>query len=266
MMSAMEATEHIAALQRDGEQLAAAAEQAGLDAAVPSCAPWRVADLLRHIGYVHQWAAGYIIERHTKFQPGRSSEAELLTAGPADADLLGWYRAGHARLVTALTEAHPELACWYFLPAPSPRAFWARRQAHETAIHRADAELAGGQMTPFRADFAHDGVDELIIGFFGRNGKRLTDGQRATGRRTLQVRATDTGGAWHVALTEDAKPSAAVQRGASPGETDCTLTGPAAGLYLLLWNRADPVTAGVEVDGDRDVLAAWQRGMRVTWE
>lgn len=32
--------------------------------------------------------------------------------------------------------------CWTFLDAPSPLAFWARRQAHETAIHRADAQLA----------------------------------------------------------------------------------------------------------------------------
>ena len=34
--------------------------------------------------------------------------------------------------------------CWTFLPAPSPRAMWARRQAHETAIHRVDAQLAAG--------------------------------------------------------------------------------------------------------------------------
>ena len=35
------------------------------------------------------------------------------------------------------------MRCFAFLPAPSPLAFWARRQAHETGIHRADVESAG---------------------------------------------------------------------------------------------------------------------------
>ena len=53
-----------------------------------------------------------------------------------------------------LRTADPAVRCWTFLPAPSPLAFWARRQAHETAIHRADAQLAAGPVTPFAADFA----------------------------------------------------------------------------------------------------------------
>lgn len=44
-------------------------------------------------------------------------------------------------------------------------AFWARWQADETAIHRADAELASGQVIAFAPEFAADGVDELVIGF-----------------------------------------------------------------------------------------------------
>ena len=53
-------------------------------------------------------------------------------------------RQGCADLVAALAAAPDDLECWTFLPAPSPRAMWARRQAHETAIHRVDAELAAG--------------------------------------------------------------------------------------------------------------------------
>jgi hypothetical protein len=44
----VETGEHIAALQRDGQLLAAAARRTGLAAAVPSCPPWQVRDLLRH--------------------------------------------------------------------------------------------------------------------------------------------------------------------------------------------------------------------------
>ena len=77
-------------------------------------------------------------------------EGELLAGGPPDAELLDAYRAGHRILTEALGSADPALACATFLPAPSPLAFWNRRQAHETAIHRADAELAAaGMVTPF---------------------------------------------------------------------------------------------------------------------
>src|SRR5262249_53658636 len=58
------------------------------------------------------------------------------------AELPGWFREGHAALVQALSVAGPDLNCWAFLAAPSPLAFWARRQAHETAIHRVDAGQA----------------------------------------------------------------------------------------------------------------------------
>ncbi len=264
-MSGMEIGEHIAALERDGELLAAAAEQAGLMSAVPYCPPWQVRDLLRHIGYVHRWAAGYVIEQRKERMPHRPGEPEVLAGGPADAGLLDWYREGHAALVTALTEADPDLVCYYFLDAPSPRAFWARRQAHETAIHRVDAELAaGGPPTPADPIFGADGVDELVMGFFGRDASQLTDAQRTGERRTLQVAADDTGGAWHLELTPDGTLALAVQRGTAAA--DCTLAGPAAGLYLLLWNRADPAAANVAVSGDASVLGAWQEGMRVTWE
>jgi uncharacterized protein (TIGR03083 family) len=263
-MSAMEVRYYIAALQQDGDLLAAAAEGAGLEASVPTCPPWRVRDLLRHIGYVHRWAAGYIVEQRTERLPGRPGEAELLASGAPDDELLDWYRAGHADLVAALRGADPAIVCWTFLDAPSPLAFWARRQAHETAIHRVDAELALGLPTPLRAEFAADGVDELIMGFFGRDGAELTDAQRAGGRQSLQAQATDTGGSWLIELTEDAKLAATVRRGA--GQADCTLAGPAAGLYLLLWNRTDPATGNVEVSGDGAVLRAWPDGMRVTWE
>src|SRR5204862_2895326 len=104
---------------------------------------------------------------------------------------------GHAALVTALEAAPEDLACWTFLPAPSPRAFWARRQAHETAIHLADAWSASGESASFSPAFAADGVDELLYGFGGRR----RAGMRTTVERTLALRATDRDERWHVRLT-----------------------------------------------------------------
>jgi uncharacterized protein (TIGR03083 family) len=257
----MEPSAHILALQHEGDQLAAVAGQAGLRANVPSCPGWQVRDLLRHLGYVHRWAASYLTEQRQDAADGLT-EAEQLAAGPADDELIGWFRLGHAALASALTSADPEISCWTFLPAPSPLAFWARRQAHETAIHRADTQLAAGQQRPsFDAQFAADGVDELLTGFFGGAGTEAGDA-----RLGLLVRAADTGDDWHLTLTADGRKVTGTGRGLGElGSARCTLTGPASGLYLTLWNRSDPDTARVTVEGDRTVLRAWPDAMTVTW-
>jgi uncharacterized protein (TIGR03083 family) len=266
MMAVMETREHIAALQRDGQLLAGAARRAGLAAAVPSCPPWQVRDLLRHTGHVHRWAAGYVTERHAEYQPGDPPENEVLSGGPPDAELIDWFCAGHAELVQTLATADPALECWTVVPGSSPLASWARRQAHETAIHRVDAELAAGRVTPLPVDFAADGIDELLVAMFGRDEAGLTPEQRAGPHRVLQVVASDEAAdpsAWLVELTADGTLAAKVSRG--QGTADCTLAGPASGLYQLLWNRCEPGAAGVIVHGDASVLQSWRDGMHVTW-
>jgi hypothetical protein len=41
------------------------------------------------------------------------------------------------------------------------------------------------------------------------------------------------------------------------------VSGPAAALYLLLWNRGD--ATAVEVTGDWSLLDGWPAVMHVTW-
>jgi uncharacterized protein (TIGR03083 family) len=160
--------------------------------------------------------------------------------------------------VQTLTDADPGVRCWSFLPAPSPLAFWGRRQAHETAIHRVDAEQAAGEPSAFPADFAADGVDELLMGFFGRDAAGPTPGQCA-----LAVEAADVGRQWRIWLTPDQAEVAGVERGGGPAE--CTVTGPAAALYPLLWNRAGTAGAGLAVSGDAGMVSAWRAGMHINW-
>ena len=74
-----------------------------------------------------------------------------------------------------------------FLPAPSPLAMWARRQAHETAIHRYDAQHATGTSAGFDPAFASDGIDELVSGFAPRADQFPTKSSR-----TMVVHAEDT--------------------------------------------------------------------------
>jgi uncharacterized protein (TIGR03083 family) len=257
----VEIAEHIAALRREGSQLADAAELAGLDAAVPPCQPWLVKDLLRHTGYIHRWAARHVTECPDSIIDG-PPEADILRGGAADPDLLAWFRAGLAALVDALSTADPGLQCATLMPAASALAFWARRQAHETAIHRADADSASGIRPEYPPDFAADGIDELIMGF----GQRRKYRPSADKDGTMRVQTTDTGDAGHVAA--EAGRIEARRESASAGSraaADCTVSGPASGLYLYLWNRSDPATAGISITGDPAFLTGWQSSVRVRW-
>ena len=257
----MEITEHIDAVRRQGDLLAAAATRAGLAAPVPPCPSWQVKDLLRHTGYIHRWAARHITECPDDVLDG-PSEADILRGGAPDPDLLAWFRDGHAALVETLSTADPGLVCATFMDAPSPLAFWARRQAHETAIHRADAESASGVRPEYEPEFAADGIDELIMGFGQRRKYRPT----AEADGSMQVRSTDTGHAWYVGA-EDGRLLARREHGAADdaGPAACIVTGPASGVYLFLWHRSDAAQARVTVAGDTSLLDLWQSSVRVRW-
>ena len=257
----MEIAEHIDMLRRQGDLLADAAERAGLDAAVPPCPPWQVRDLLRHTGYIHRWAARHITERPDQVLDGPPEE-EILRGGAADSELLAWFRDGHAALVETLATADPALECATFMAAPSALAFWARRQAHETAIHRADAESAAGATPEYPAEFAADGIDELIMGF-GRRRKYQPPAGADGGR--LRVLAADTGDAWSVEAHEGRLQPRRDAGGDAADGAGCTVSGAASGVYLYLWNRLDAAQAGVTVTGDPALLASWQASVRVRW-
>ncbi|SFY47713.1 hypothetical protein STEPF1_00924 [Streptomyces sp. F-1] len=245
----METADFLETLDREGRSLAAAAARAGTDAKVPTCPDWQVRDLLRHTGAVHRWAAGFVAE-------GRGEPRPMDEAPDLDgAELVAWYADSHRQLVDTLAAAPADLECWTFLPLPDlpPLAFWARRQAHETTVHRYDAEAArGGTPSPIDADFAVDGIDELLLGFHARSRSRV----RTPEPKALRVRTTDaadgTGDAvWTVRLTAHAAPLAT--RGAA-GNADAELSGPADRLYLAPWNR-EPVP---RVTGDHSLATRWR--------
>lgn len=253
----MRVDEHIEALRGNGVALADVLAKEPFDEPVPTCPGWVVRDLVHHLGGVHRWATAFVATGRTT-PIDEASDLETYVGGwPPDGDLSDWFREGHAALAGALESAPEDLACWSFLPAPSPRAFWARRQAHETAIHRVDAESAAGTVPAFPAAFAADGVEELLFGFGGRRGA----GMRTPVERTLQLRATDVDAQWHVRLTPGERGDVVTTR--EDGDAECAVTATASDLYLLLWNRrrAD----GSTVEGDPDVLARWRDDVRIRW-
>ncbi|RFU85065.1 maleylpyruvate isomerase family mycothiol-dependent enzyme [Streptomyces triticagri] len=247
----MEITEHIRALDSAGCLLAERAAAAGPDAAVPTCPGWQVRDLLRHTTMVHRWATRFVADALTSPAPGEEPPPHL------DGDaLVDHFAEGHRALVRALREAPDDLECWSFLAAPSPLAFWARRQAHETTVHRLDADSAvpGAQDVPVDARVAADGIDELLRCFHSRSKSRV----RTEQPRVLRVRTTDTGEVWTVRLGTEPP---ATTHGADDAAADCELSGTAAELYAALWNRR-PVP---EVTGDASLARLWRENSAVNW-
>ena len=257
----MEIATWIAAVEENGILLGDAARDAGLAAAVPACPGWRVRDLVWHQSFVHGWAARHLTERPARVIES-ADEAAILGGGPADDELIASYRAGLDALVTALRAADPAADYPTFLPAPSPLAFWARRQAHETAIHRFDAQAAAGRPSPlaaFSPDFAADGIDELVTGFAAR--------RRRTGPgKSLLIKALDADRAWHYEWPSDGQRKATrCAAGDDPPRADCVLEGPASGVYLFLWNRCPAPDAVIGITGDRAIVDRWTSGVQVTW-
>jgi uncharacterized protein (TIGR03083 family) len=246
--------EHIEQLRRDGARLTEIASSTDPAAPVPSCPDWRLRDLVRHVGGVHRWATGFVSGDGVQAPDG---DLERLVGGwPEDPELAMWFRAGHGALVEALVSAPVDLEAWTFLDAPTPLAFWARRQAHETAIHRVDGESAAGDVTGFPAAFAADGIDELLLRFAGRPGKELP----LQAPRSMVVRATDVPRSWRVTF---APTGSRVDPDPVDTVADLVVTTTASDLYVLLWNRRDP--RGSELAGEADVLGLWRNSVRIRW-
>jgi len=249
--------EHLAALRREGELMAEALERApDWDAAVPTCPGWTVRELAHHVGRVHRWAALVVRERRAA-GPDEDTEAERIWGTmPDDEDVVAWFRAGHAAVVETLERAPADLDCWAFLPASSPRAFWVRRQAHETTIHRVDAQAAVGDIDAVGAAFAVDGIDELLLGFYSRPRNRA----RSDVERALSVTAEDAGKSWIIHFGPD---GARPERGTGQGQADGEVRGSASDLYLALWNR-QPLEA-LRTAGDPALVELWRTKATVRW-
>ncbi len=254
----VEITEHIEIVGVEAKLLAQAAEKGGLDVDIPTCPGWDMRELLRHLSMIHLWAAGHVAQLHGGSWGDDLAELaeywpDLGVFWPDDDKLVDWYLKVNANLVDALKSAPLDVESFTFLPAPSPLAMWARRQAHETAVHRFDAENGAGIASSFDAGFASDGVDELLAAFAPRTSKL----QRTT-TQAMVVHATDTDDRWHVTLSPE---GISTIRGDGPA--DVTLTGDASDLYLALWNRSGD--ANVTVTGDQQLLEYWHENHRVRW-
>jgi len=224
-----------------------AAVQAARDAPIPWSDDWTVGACARHIGGAHHVVARVVRDRPTTdFGVGRTIDMpDVEAAGLAD-----WVAEGTADLVGALNETDPDAECWSWWPDGRSAAFWQRRMAQETLVHRWDVEL-GAQISgqPMDPGVAADGVDEYLDVFAGMTRQLFT----APAGPSFHLHCTDTEGEWLVELPTAGE--RVVTREHAKG--DAALRGPAEGLLLLAWGRVTPDAAGVEVVGDESAFARW---------
>jgi len=215
--------EHVVALRREAAALVAAVER-DPSAMVPTCPGWTLDDLAEHVARRFAGVAG-LVRDHAD---AAVDYAAIAAPGGGTA---AWLEEATAELVDALSKEPPDAPVWNWSGQDATAAFWARRMAHEVAVHRWDAALALGERSEVDADLAADGVDESLNVFLPHAlAKRPVD--RLAG--TFGVVAIDTGDQWWGRLRPD---SSEVSRGAAPSRPDAELRGTAGDLLLALWGR-----------------------------
>jgi uncharacterized protein (TIGR03083 family) len=222
---------------------------------VPSCPDWTLRQLATHVGRAHRWAAEIVSTRSAEFIPFRSVPGGRFPDDPAEQP--GWLTAGAQRLIAAVSAAGDD-PVWGF-GVLRPAGFWARRMTHETAVHRADAQLATGTAPVIEPDVAADGIDEWLtfvtVPDPGEQDARLA---ALPAGRSLHVHAGDVPSGQGEWLVSHDAGGIAVRR--EHGKGDAAVRGPAAGLLLMLTRRLTPEQAGAEVLGDPAVLRDWLAG------
>ena len=241
----MEPDRYLDAITRESATMADAAERAGLDALVPTCPDWTVADLLEHLGNVQRWARLTVETRATE----RISWRDLPDLPPRS-ELLDWFREQGPALAATLAATDPETTVWTFDDDGTAR-FWYRRQAHEVAVHRVDAQSAAGEVTPVDTALAVDGIDEWLhlVPF-------RTAGPIDGAGETVHLHCTDTDhGEWLATLEGE---TVSVEHMHAKG--DVAARGSASDLNLFLWGRV-PASA-LAVFGDPALLERFRGLMR----
>lgn len=232
----MAPADHLNWLRAESESFGQVLATGDLDAPVPSCPGWTLTDLTAHLGAVHRWARAAIL---TGPGPG---EFPAPSGRPALAD---WFAEGAGKLQETLHASDPDADCWTF-GDPRSVGFWMRRQAHENAIHRWDAQASQGTPEPLDPALATDGVDEVVDMFFPRQVRLERIPPLASSLRLNLPGASRT-------LAGDGT-------GPDPDTIDAEIAGPAEALLLLLWRRTDLDDPRLQLTGSRtaaaEVLAA----------
>lgn len=212
---------------------------ADLSVVVPTCPDWDLAALTDHLGGLYGWVADLV--------GARARERAAKPVRDESLDLATWFGAAAERLASTLADAEPDPELWTWatgqLPVEDGLAFWQRRMAHETVVHRYDAELAAGvPVAPVERWLAADGIDELWQWF----AEGVPDWMTFTpGVGVVRIEATDHDADWTMALGRAAGTTGSGREVDVPAtvftdaDPDTTVRASVGDLHRWLWGRGD---------------------------
>ncbi len=206
-------------------------------------------DLVGHLGAVYRRQRAHVVRGVT------SKPEEPWPAPPAgDEILLGWWDEGYAALVSTLEQLEPDSPAWNPMVQPLKAIFWHRRMAHETAIHRWDAQVSVGLPEPLETELAVDGVDEVLDSWLpARRANTPTD---HTG--VVRLEASDAEARWAVRIRANGVTLLDTDSWFSDEpDAQAAAIGTASDLHLALMGRV-PLTV-LTLQGDAELI----KGLRV---
>lgn len=220
-------------LRADAAVVRATAQRAP-DAEVPGLDGWTALTVLEHLGdvYMHKVEVLRLGHPPDPWPP----------AGP-DPEPFGWFDDALAQLLDELSSRPADEPAWTFVDFDRSVGFWHRRMAHESAIHRQDAEGAVGRRTPVDDVLAVDGIDE-ILGLFAAVPDADTEVTPVHGR----VDVLAGGAAWSL----NVGPRRLVVTPGPDPSTGSTLAGSPDAVLWWLWRGVD---LGLRTTGDVGLLA-----------
>ncbi|MFC4120755.1 maleylpyruvate isomerase family mycothiol-dependent enzyme [Nonomuraea zeae] len=219
---------------------------AGADAGaqVPTCPEWRLADLVRHLGQAHRWAA----EQVRKGEPVPVPDPRTAVPVPPG-EWAAWLRAGADELTEAIAQTGPDTEVWTIL-GRGPAVAWLRRMLNETSIHHYDAAVTTGAGFEIADDLAADAVTEAfeLISAPGVYAINPALAELRGQGETLALRPDGMEG-WLATRTPGG-----VRWARGDHEADVVMSGPVREIMLVLSRRVPPSAGTVRLHGDAALL------------
>lgn len=241
----MDKNDYLAITQTESEAFIDAVAQ-NFGQVVAHCNDWPVVDLAVHQGVIWQVATANVLAASGEMTPPAHQLPKDIV--PTAADVAEYLTMSRSLMLDALSEADPAALAWTFAANDQTAGFWQRRMAHETAMHRWDAQEAGGAATPFEPSFASDGIDEYTaVGLLWSSSRP----HRIYPSSSIHLHCTDVAGEWTLVGKNDV--DVVVTREHAKG--DAAVRGPANDLLLWVWGRPG---GDVEIFGDAEIAETWR--------
>ncbi len=221
---------------------------------VPSCPGWTLEELGDHLGRVYAMVAAVIeLGASGTSRPAGDQRVQRLPGTPVSQ----WLSERLEAMLQLFEETPLHHRCWNFVSGPaSETAFWWRRQAHETLIHRADAELAVGELSYPAPAVAADGISEFFeLGGFELVGwAELPLGEAMT----VHLHALDAGEGAEWTVDTESRAFAMAHL-----KADVALRGPAWAIDRWLWRRGSLAGEGAsDLSGALEAFGDWRAAER----